>query len=115
MATKRTANSDPMKEVRAAWKHAHTAWGHVESSLKELAEAEAALVRSLRVAGTVWTKKARTEAEAALKQLDKKRNSAMREAEKIARRYDLIKQPAAPAAPPPPGQGAAAAPVSSVM
>lgn len=89
----KAAATDPMKEVRAAWKHAHTAWGHVESSLAELAEAEAALVRSLKVAGTVWTKKARTEAESALKQLQKKRAAAMKQVEKIANRYEFMKKP----------------------
>ncbi len=91
--TSKMASSDPMKEVRAAWKHANTAWGHVESSLAELMEAEAALVRSLKVAGTVWTKKARAEAESALKQLQRKRAAAMKQVEKIAQRYDFMKKP----------------------
>lgn len=89
----KAAATDPMKEVRAAWKHANTAWGHVESSLAELVEAEAALVRSLKVAGTVWTKKAKSEAESALKQLQKKRASAMKQVEKIADRYEFMKKP----------------------
>jgi hypothetical protein len=89
----KAAATDPMKEVRAAWKHAHSAWGHVESSLAELVEAEAALMRSLKVAGTVWTKKARSEAESALKQLQRKRAAAMKQVEKIAQRYDFMKKP----------------------
>ena len=92
-AAKKTTQQDPMKEVRAAWKHANTAWGHVESSLAELLEAEAALVRSLKVAGTVWTKKAKAEAENALKQLQRKRAAAMKQVEKVALRYDFVKKP----------------------
>lgn len=89
----KAAATDPMKEVRAAWKHAHTAWGHVESSLAELAEAEAALVRSLKSAGNVWSKKAKAEANSALKQLQRKRADAMKQVEKIAKRYDFMKKP----------------------
>jgi dsDNA-specific endonuclease/ATPase MutS2 len=107
----KAAAADPMKEVRAAWRHAQTAWTHVESSMAELVEAEAALVRSLRVAGTVWTKKARAEAESALKQLEKKRQTATRQLEKLARRYDFIKKPAAKKATAAP----AAAPTSEVI
>src|SRR5689334_18595723 len=89
----KAAATDPMKEVRAAWKHAHTAWGHVESSLAELVEAEAALVRSLKSAGNVWSKKAKAEANSALKQLQRKRADAMKQVEKIAKRYDFMKKP----------------------
>jgi hypothetical protein len=99
-----------MKDVRAAWKHAHTAWGHVEASLTELAEAEGALLRSLRAAGTVWTRKARTEVNVALKQIDRKRKSTGRQFAKLSKRYEalLSKKPATTAKRAPAARSAAA-------
>ena len=89
MAT-RAAAKDPMKDVRTAWKKTLTAWGRVESSLVSLAEAEAALLRSLRGAGMALTRKARSEINATVKDLDRKRRSATREFEKLAKRHDIL-------------------------
>jgi len=81
-----------MKDVRAAWKHAQTAWNHMEAALVSLAEAEAVLLHSLRGAGVAWTKKAKSEINATIKDLDKKRKNATKQFDKLTRRHEVLRK-----------------------
>ncbi len=92
---KKSVMADPLKDVRAAWKHAQVAWGHTEASLAALAEAEAKLFRSLGGAGADLTKKAKAEINATIKMIDRKRKAATKQIENLAKRQKLLHKPAA--------------------
>jgi hypothetical protein len=82
MATKKSG-TDPTKEVRNAWKDAQHAWRRVEDSLAHLVESDKVLIQKLRKAGKSMTRNAKTEINAIVRTVDRKRKVAITRFEKI--------------------------------
>jgi hypothetical protein len=84
-----------VNEVKSAWKKAQQAWVRVEASLASLVESDKVLIQKLRKAGKAVAKEARVEARSVVRELDRKRKSALKRFEKVAGQHKTLRRPAA--------------------
>jgi hypothetical protein len=85
MAKKKAGNSQA-RAVRAAWQRVRQSLGRAEAAMRNVVDANRALMKALGKAGVSMTKNARKDLDARIRKLDVSRQSARKQLDALTRR-----------------------------